>query len=316
MRRACRADRSGDAKRAVIWSEEPLVFPCDSEELVGILAVPQTPVAVGVLVVVGGPQYRAGSHRQFTLLARHLAASGIASLRFDYRGMGDSSGALRTFEHAQQDIRVAVDHLLNRVPALRGVVIWGLCDAASAALMYAPTDRRISALVLVNPWVRTEAGLARAQLQHYYGIRLLQKSFWKKIAAGEFNPLRAARAFMESVLQALGRKRDAHLKPLPDRMEAGLRGFKGRVLLILSGKDLTAQEFVGVVAGSGGWQSLLREPRVSRRDLAEANHTFSRREWRDRVASWTTDWLTQARDSSGSCASGAGRSANSDDPRG
>ena len=297
------------------WSEEPLVFACDSEELVGILAVPETPAPVGVLIVVGGPQYRAGSHRQFTLLARHLARSGIASLRFDYRGMGDSSGALRTFEHAQEDIHVAVDRLLYQVPALRGVVIWGLCDAASAALMYAPTDRRISALVLVNPWVRTDAGLARAQLQHYYGVRLLQTSFWKKIAAGEFNPLRAARAFMESVLQALGGKRNAHFKPLPDRMEAGLRGFKGRVLLILSGKDLTAQEFVGVVAGSEGWQRLLREPRVSRRDLAEANHTFSRREWRDRVAGWTTAWLMQGRDSSGSSASAAVRSASSDDPR-
>ena len=297
------------------WREATLVFPCGDDQLVGIFALPDNPAPRGVLIMVGGPQYRAGSHRQFTLLARHLAGSGIASLRFDYRGMGDSSGALRTFEHAQEDIRAAVDRLLERVPALREVVIWGLCDAASAALIYAPTDRRISALVLVNPWVRTEAGLARTQLRHYYGMRLLQKNFWKKIAVGEFNPLRAARAFMGSIVQALARKGDAHRKPLPDRMEAGLRRFTGRVLLILSGKDLTAQEFVGVVSGSEGWQSLLRESRVSRRDLAEANHTFSSRDWRDRVASWTTAWLMQGRDSTGSCASGAGRSASSDDPR-
>jgi alpha/beta superfamily hydrolase len=48
-----------------------------------------------VLVIVGGPQYRAGSHRQFTLLARSLAEQGFAVLRFDYRGMGDSTGAMR-----------------------------------------------------------------------------------------------------------------------------------------------------------------------------------------------------------------------------
>ena len=42
----------------------------------------------GMLIVVGGPQYRAGSHRQFTLLARDVAATGVPTMRFDYRGMG------------------------------------------------------------------------------------------------------------------------------------------------------------------------------------------------------------------------------------
>ena len=296
------------------WREEPLVFACGKDELVGIFALPDNPAPRGVLIVVGGPQYRAGSHRQFTRLARHLAQSGIASLRFDYRGMGDSSGALRTFEQVQDDIRVAADRLLGRVPALRDLAIWGLCDAASAALIYAPADPRVGALVLVNPWLRTEAGLARAQLQHYYGARLLEPSLWRKIARGEFNPIRAGCGFLGSFVQAVSGSRDDRLKPLPDRMEAGLRSFKGPVLLILSGKDLTAQEFTGVVASSAGWQSLLRNPRVTRCDLAEANHTFSRREWRERVASWTTTWLMQGPDSSGNCALGAGRSASSDDP--
>jgi exosortase A-associated hydrolase 1 len=300
----------------VNWREEGLVFPCGEDQLVGILALPENPAPRGVLIVVGGPQYRAGSHRQFTLLARYLAQSGIASLRFDYRGMGDSSGALRTFEHAQEDIRVAIDRLLGRVPALRDVAIWGLCDAASSALMYAPADPRVGALVLVNPWVRTEAGLARAQLQHYYGARLLEASFWKKIALGQFNPLRAARDFVGSFWQVLGgSRRDDRGKPLPERMEGGLRSFKGPVLLSLSGKDLTAQEFTGVVDSSAGWQSLLRDPRVTRCDLAEANHTFSRRDWRERVASWTAAWLRQGPDSSGNFASSAGRSASWDDPR-
>ena len=67
--------------------EEALVFGCGGEALVGVLARPDAPAARGVLIVVGGPQYRAGSHRQFTHLARELARNGIASLRFDYRGM-------------------------------------------------------------------------------------------------------------------------------------------------------------------------------------------------------------------------------------
>jgi hypothetical protein len=63
------------------------------------------------------------------------------------------------------------------------------------------------------------------------------------------------------------------------------------VLLILSGNDLTAQEFKSVVKESSGWQELLAAERVTRHDLPEANHTFARRDWRDQVARWTEAWI-------------------------
>jgi exosortase A-associated hydrolase 1 len=280
----------------VNWSEEAFVVPCEGDQLVGVLAVPQQPAARGVLIVVGGPQYRAGSHRQFTLLARHLAHAGVASLRFDYRGMGDSSGALHSYEDIEDDIRSAVDALVARVPSLQEVVIWGLCGAASAALFYAHTDRRIGGLVLVNPWVRTEAGLARARLRHYYGARLLQPQFWLKILHGELNPFRAMREFGGYAIRSLGGGHatlDGLVDPVPVRMQAGLKKFKGRVLVVLSGKDLTAQEFRDIVASSSDWRALLDDVRVTKRELAEANHTFSRREWRDQLADWTADWVKQ-----------------------
>ena len=69
--------------------------------------------------------------------------------------------------------------------------------------------------------------------------------------------------------------------PLPERMLAGLSRFNGKTLLILSGNDLTAQEFSEVVKGSAEWQRILASSDVSRQDLPEANHTFSRREWKD-----------------------------------
>jgi exosortase A-associated hydrolase 1 len=274
----------------VNWSEKTLVFSCQQETLVGVLAVPERPAPRGVLIVVGGPQYRVGSHRQFTLLARHLADAGIASLRFDYRGMGDSSGALRTFEHAGEDIRHAIDEFMARVPTLCEVVIWGLCDAASAALFYAQGDPRVDGLVLVNPWARTEQGMARAQLKHYYTARLFQRSFWYKLWHGKFDAGKAAREFGGRVLHALVRPVPAAAATLPERMQAGLRRFRGPVLLILSGNDLTAQEFRDMVARSRGWRSLLHAPRVTQRMLREADHTFSRREWRDQAAAWTSDW--------------------------
>jgi exosortase A-associated hydrolase 1 len=273
--------------------EEALLFACRGETLVGIVNIPSVPDPHGVLIVVGGPQYRAGSHRQFTLLARYLGQEGIASFRFDYRGMGDSTGTARTFEGAQDDIRGAIDSFVARVPALKAVVIWGLCDAASAALFYAQNDARVSGLVLLNPWVRTEQGVARARLRHYYVARLLQGSFWRKLGRGEFDPRLAASSLAGFLRDALKKTRrgGASQLPLPQRMEQGLRNFGGKVLLILSGTDLTAQEFKDVAGASRGWRSLLEDQRVTRNEIADANHTFARREWRDQVAQWTAEWV-------------------------
>ncbi len=99
MSRAGRGHARGRSRLAPMnFAERPVLFECEGEQLVGVIALPELRRAIAVLVVVGGPQYRAGSHRQFVLLARRLAAAGFPVLRFDYRGMGDSTGAARTFE--------------------------------------------------------------------------------------------------------------------------------------------------------------------------------------------------------------------------
>jgi len=279
--------------------EHALMFDCGGESLVGILSGGRLPANRGVLIVVGGPQYRVGSHRQFTLLARHLAERGVPALRFDYRGMGDSDGEVRTFERVGADIRCAIDRFFASVAGLKDVVVWGLCDAASAALLYAHQDARVSGVVLLNPWVRTEQGLARVHLRHYYVRRLFQASLWQKVARGEFRFREATAALGKVVAGAMGgglppgAVETLHTgeAPLPDRMEDALRGFQGKVLLILSGNDLTAQEFKDVVARSRRWRRLLAGDRVTRYDLPEANHTFARRDWRHQVERWTEAWV-------------------------
>src|SRR5688572_13881859 len=90
-------------------------FACAGDWLMGLVHLPPHPRERGVVVITGGPQYRVGSHRQFTLLARKLAAQNFPVLRFDYRGMGDSEGEPRSFEHMNADIRAAVDVLFAQV---------------------------------------------------------------------------------------------------------------------------------------------------------------------------------------------------------
>ena len=69
--------------------------------------------------------------------------------------------------------------------------------------------------------------------------------------------------------------------------------FGGDILLICSGDDLTAREFIDHAASDVEWAGLVDGSQVSRCTLAEADHTFSRAEWRDRVASLTADWLDE-----------------------
>ncbi|TFW30666.1 hydrolase 1, exosortase A system-associated [Massilia horti] len=285
------------------FCERALAFPCRGDWLYGVASVPPQPAGRGVLVVVGGPQYRAGSHRQFTLLARSLAASGIPTMRFDYRGMGDSQGAARSFEDIGDDLSAAIDHFVEAVPGVREVVVWGLCDAASAAMLYAARDPRVTGLVLLNPWGCTADDVARTTLKHYYRARLLEGSLWKKILTGRFDYAAAASSFAGLVRSALGAGRaregdspapealEAPDAPLPQRMLQGLSRFQGKVLLILSGADLTAKAFSDMANASGDWQRVLGAPRVTRRALAPADHTFSRRDWRDQVAGWTCEWV-------------------------
>ena len=188
-------------KRHSQATEQAIVFECNGDSLVGVLHQPEQVGDTAVLVVVGGPQYRIGSHRQFLLLARDLAAAGFPVLRFDYRSMGDSGGLLRDFEAVQTDIAKAVDQLLRSAPQASRVVIWGLCDAASAACFYAHTDHRVHGLVLLNPWVRTDAGIAKAYLKHYYLNRLLSLDMWKKVLSGKFDfagSVKSLTGFMKS----------------------------------------------------------------------------------------------------------------------
>lgn len=283
--------------------EQPVVFDLQGDTLVGVLHPGAAQSDVGVLVVVGGPQYRAGSHRQFVHVARDLAAQGVSTLRFDVRGMGDSSGAQRSFEHLGDDIQAAIDTLLLLQPQVRRVVLWGLCDGASAALLYLHehADPRVAGLVLLNPWVRTASTQALTTVKHYYRQRLMQKSFWLKLLSGQvagqalrslWHNLRAAQAAQPAAgtaAAATGSTAD-----YTQRMQQGWAAFGRPILLVLSGQDYTAKEFIERAQADAAWARNLQMPGVTRLDLPEADHTFSTPGSTEALQAATRQWLQHA----------------------
>jgi hypothetical protein len=128
-------------------------------------------------------------------------------------------------------------------------------------------------LALLNPWVRSEAGLARAQVKHYYRQRLLEPAFWHKLLVGGVG---------WPALRSLGSKlRTMRSRPAPDsasfqeRMAQAWRAFPGPILLLLSQRDLTAQEFHDTLQDSVAWKRNAPNEPATPVHLLGADHTCS-----------------------------------------
>ncbi len=286
-------------------TEKALVFDVQGSPLLGILHAPASAPRTGiVMIAAGGPQYHVGCCRQLLTWARQFADAGIAVLRFDYRGMGDSGGPFRGFEHIDEDLRAAIDLLVEQQPGIEEVVLWGGCNAASSILMYAWRDPRVRRIITLNPWAHTEATEARIQVKYYYLQRLREKSFWLKLLSGRLNPLKAASSLLGAVRKARG---DNDSAPTPnddaatqawpeeadfvEKMRIGLQRFDGEMLLLLSGQSLMGREFDETVAASKAWQKTVAESRITRRELPEAGHTFSTHEAQRAAFAAANEWL-------------------------
>ena len=152
----------------------------------------------------------------------------------------------------------------------------------------------IAGLCLLNPWARSESTQAKTQIKHYYGQRLLQPEFWRKLLTGRLNIARALAEFLRKLTRASRAAAPGGASPrltFQERMARGWRDFPGSILLILSGDDYTAKEFLEYVAKPSSWRDLLERPAIARIDIANADHTFSSQAWRKTVENASLDWL-------------------------
>ena len=210
-----------------------------------------------------------------------MAANGHLVLRFDVRGMGDSGGPQRSFEALSDDIGAAIGALQRLQVGNRPLVLFGLCDGASASLLYMhrTRDPRVGGLCLLNPWARSTESLARTHLKHYYTRRLLDPDFWRKLLGGGIG-LQRVREFIGSIKAATGGKQAVASTagaalPFQQAMAAAWRSFTGPILLALSSEDITAREFADHAAHAPAWHGLMQRAGVERLELAGADHTLS-----------------------------------------
>lgn len=284
-------------------TERPFVFDCEGDEMLGIVHAPAEPARLGLLIVIaGGPQYRAGVGRGMVSMARTLAGEGIAVMRFDHRGLGDSAGTFLGFENYATDLQAAVDAFLREVPALDGVVVWGGCDAASGIMIHGQGLSGVAALGLGNPWVYIPE-IQEAVLQQHYRARLLQWSFWLKLLRFEYNLFDYARGALSKIGGKLAGLVGRSAKSseggeggggtFVDRMLYGFSRFDGPVLFVISGESMASREFDELVQRDSGWSAAYGRDNCQRIDFPDADQTFSDAASRQSLNAALVGWMRE-----------------------
>jgi hypothetical protein len=131
-------------------------------------------------------------------ITRGLTAAGIASLRFDFAGIGESEAGAEKFTHVYHtdrcpDFGAAID-LLNSFE-YRCFGVAGLYSGASHVWCVSTIDERIGTVVLVNPstflWSKDQ-DFARfvgnsTKSTRFYLDGVAQSSSWQRLLRGQSN---------------------------------------------------------------------------------------------------------------------------------
>ncbi len=182
--------------------EEPFIFARADMPLFGMLHRPVGTPRLGLVTCHPFAEEKLWSHRVFVSMARALAANGIAVLRFDFTGAGDSGGTTTdaSLDVYLQDLAAAVGELERRIPGLERIGLVGLRLGASVAALLAEraqTDDRLARLrgaplVLWDPVVDGEAHFQEllrinlsTQLAVYGKVRETREQLQERIRAGE-----------------------------------------------------------------------------------------------------------------------------------
>ncbi len=222
----------------------------------------------GVVFFHGFTGDRMESHWIFVKCARALAQQGMASLRFDFYGSGESEGEFRevTLQGEISDAQAAVEFFRSqkgidaRRLGLCGLSLGGAVAACAAAHL------RVQALVL---WA------ALAHPTHMRDLAERTTPIPGADGAREYNAHRISQRFLDHIEK---------VQPLKS-----IARFKGPTLIIHPEKDgylsLAHPDDYFKAAGAS-----LKEKII----IPDADHTFSSSAWESEVIGRTVDWFRKS----------------------
>ena len=129
----------------------------DDQRLLGIVTVPELARAnaPACLLMNAGVVHRIGPHRINVKIAQSLAESGIASVRIDLSGLGDSKAALGAVHSGEQTVRDLQDAMayLDETLGIRRFVVFGLCSGSVHGYRLALVDDRVVGLMMFDGYL-------------------------------------------------------------------------------------------------------------------------------------------------------------------
>lgn len=202
--------------------------------------------AHGLLIVSGGNEIRCGAHRGMARLAARVVETGHPVLRFDRRGIGDSEGENRGFEHSAEDIAAALALFRRECPHLKSITAFGNCDAATALILHHQEDGP-DALLLANPWTidavtegpepDTPAIPSAEAIRARYARKLRDPREWLRLLRGGVD----LRKLWRGVKAASGPKPPSLLA---ERVRQALERIDAPVTILIARRDSTAMAFM------------------------------------------------------------------------
>jgi alpha/beta superfamily hydrolase len=134
--------------------EEKIFFKSGGIRLEGLLTIQEAlPVKGGLVLCHPHPQY--GGEMRNRVLATALRAAheeGFSTLRFNFRGVGESGGSYSEGAGEKEDVRAAIGYLDSKLNHSDGpIVVLGYSFGAWVGLPIADEDERVQGIVAVSP---------------------------------------------------------------------------------------------------------------------------------------------------------------------
>jgi uncharacterized protein len=133
------------AKEEIV--EEQVTFPVGDITLEGLFWTPPQTPTIGAVLCHPHPLYGGEMHNNVvSALADALQQAGVATLRFNFRGVGRSGGEHGAGEAEVEDVKAAVSYLLSR-QAVPTVVVAGYSFGSMVGLRAGVADSRVHKLI-------------------------------------------------------------------------------------------------------------------------------------------------------------------------
>ncbi len=136
---------------------EPVVFSSGETTLFGVLHRPLGRERFPLVVFMHGfASSKHGSNRCYVRIAESLAASGIAALRFDFRGSGDSEGAIEA--SSLEDFKGDALEAIRFAQSVKGVEKLGLFGASLGGALALLAHEELPLAEAVALWAPVASG--------------------------------------------------------------------------------------------------------------------------------------------------------------